>query len=504
MASISKGSSFEEIVGRKPDYVEKEDRATTGIIPGATETPTQPVETPTPTPEPTQTPAQETPTPEPTEPTPTAPSTDPNAATSKQIAYMDGLGISYNPNITKSEATALLTQAIAELEAEEGGTTTPTTQPTSYEGVDPYTWATANEPATSGQLSYLNGLGIAYEANITKAQASALLATAIEAKTKEKKEATGEQNFVGGTIETTEKELTKGQQRDIIEEHFNLKSKERREVEKVVDLYNEGGMTKDNLIELIEQSVDERQGGLEYMEYLLSDGETNTPPGLEKMVYTETKVTQPSNVAGTKVKRLSGDLKDMSFLEHIAALGLKPAEVIGNQILAGAELFLNGIQGFVSLEEQGNIKKITLGRADVVEMANTWYGQIIGGATAIIGGGLYAAGAGIWGGLVTLYAANQFILEPSELATWAAVDNIAGATAYQINQVSYGVSQGLISQSEAAELLRQAEENVNSAEEYVNQMTALNPKLWATRGILMQSIQTARDTIAVQKSKLGL
>lgn len=494
MAKIKKKDTFKAIVGI--GNIPKEERATTGIRPG--EPTTAPAPTPSPTPEPTPTPAPtpQDPVQEPTlEETPQPqPSTDPNAATIKQISYLDGLGVSYNQNISKSEATALLTQAIAEAENEGEGTTTPTDPSTpTPTNTDPYSWQTANNPATEAQKSYLTGLGVTFNPAITKAQASVLLKSAIQAKKQEQGVTQEETDFTAGSVTT--KELSDDEVKDTLKNHFNISSRNIREMDKLLD--NVDYQEALNFIE-----GDSREDRLKaYLDYIYNG--VGGPDDL-----TEQIVTQPNNIADTDVKNVSGDITNPSFVEHIAVLGLTPAAIIGNAILAGYEIILNGIPG-------ANVEGVKFGRADAEEMAQTWFGKALGLATsAALVANIWSAGSAIAalgtikkGGLIasvaTIFAANTFVLEPQELATWAAVDNIASATSFQVNQISYGVSQGIISLEEANDLMNLADRNINKAEDYVNTTTMYNPKLWPSRAILLQAIQTARDSVAIQRTKIN-
>jgi len=420
-------------------------------------------------------------------------SADPNAVTAKQIKYLKGLGVAYSEGISKWEASALLTKAIADAEVE-GGTTPATSPATTGDYGDPYAWKTGGDPATSAQLAYLKGLKIAHDPAITKAQASVLLKSAIEAQSLERAKTEGTTPFTAGSIET--KELSRDEVRDIIEKHFGISAKNIRDMDELfenVDYQEALNFVKGN----------SREAGLKkYLNYIYNGvGGPDMPEG-------ETIVTQPKNIGKTDIKNISGDLKDVSFVEHIAVLGLTPAAVIGNSILAGYEIIIGSMVG-------GDVTGI-FKKADAAEMAQTWFGKALGlGTAGAIIANIWSAGSaiaalgyltkgGLIGTVATVFAANTFVLEPSELATWAAVDNIASATSFQINQISYGHSQGLITDEEALDLINLAQRNINEARKYVDTTTMYNPKLWPSRAILIQAIQTAEDTVNVQRIKMGL
>ena len=52
-------------------------------------------------------------------------------------------------------------------------------------------------------------------------------------------------------------------------------------------------------------------------------------------------------------------------------------------------------------------------------------------------------------------------------------------------------------------VIDQAEKNIVGSRAFVNKTTMLNPKLWASRKILMKSIETADDSIQILKLRLN-
>lgn len=109
----------------------------------------------------------------------------------------------------------------------------------------------------------------------------------------------------------------------------------------------------------------------------------------------------------------------------------------------------------------------------------------------------------ILGGIATIYATNTFVLEPSELATWAAVDNIAGATSYQISGIERGARDGTSTPEQITEAYAIAEGNIRAARSFVNKTTRLNPKLWASRNIMLESVAVAEKSIADSKARVA-
>ena len=98
-------------------------------------------------------------------------------------------------------------------------------------------------------------------------------------------------------------------------------------------------------------------------------------------------------------------------------------------------------------------------------------------------------------GLGALYGINEFALSPSELATWAAIDNIAGQAAFLTRDIADAVKFSGMSQEEANKSFDRAEESIANSRKFVTRTTILNPKLWANRKILMQTIIEAEARV---------
>ena len=104
--------------------------------------------------------------------------------------------------------------------------------------------------------------------------------------------------------------------------------------------------------------------------------------------------------------------------------------------------------------------------------------------------------------LATAWAVNEFVLSPTELATWAAVDNIAGVTGFQVKNIVDGVQFTGGDIATAEERIAEAKESVANARSYVNLATMLNPKMWATRKLMLGAIDTSEVGILDQEIRL--
>lgn len=133
-------------------------------------------------------------------------------------------------------------------------------------------------------------------------------------------------------------------------------------------------------------------------------------------------------------------------------------------------------------------------------------GLIAGGAVigaAAIGG---TATAGVVGGISGIlavgFAVDKLLLSPSELAVWAAVDNVASASSFQSNNLVSAVQFGGFPKDEALKQITELENTVEKSRAFTNRATRINPKLWPGRNMLMSSIETAQDTLAINKFKI--
>lgn len=124
-------------------------------------------------------------------------------------------------------------------------------------------------------------------------------------------------------------------------------------------------------------------------------------------------------------------------------------------------------------------------------------------AGAVVAGGLaaspYAIGTAVLGGL---YAINEVILSPAELATWAAVDNVAGQAAFLTRDLPFAVRSGEVSQAEADSLIKESKRVVREANTFVVETTAKDPKLWANSKILRSAIDESLRRIELSEAQL--
>jgi len=109
-----------------------------------------------------------------------------------------------------------------------------------------------------------------------------------------------------------------------------------------------------------------------------------------------------------------------------------------------------------------------------------------------------------WGKtLAGAWIIDNFILSPTETATWAGVDNVAGAVSFQVKTVVDGVEDGTSTRADAEILIADAKVSIDKAKTYVNWVTMLNPKAWSSRGILMEAIDTATQGVLLQEARLA-
>ncbi len=106
--------------------------------------------------------------------------------------------------------------------------------------------------------------------------------------------------------------------------------------------------------------------------------------------------------------------------------------------------------------------------------------------------------------IATAWAVDNFILSPSELTEWTAVDNIAGVTSFQVNSISFGVRDGSISPQDATISFDRAQDNIDLARATVDEISRRNPKLWAGRKIKLQAIEISQNGLDTTRAQLGL
>lgn len=105
--------------------------------------------------------------------------------------------------------------------------------------------------------------------------------------------------------------------------------------------------------------------------------------------------------------------------------------------------------------------------------------------------------------LTTAYVVNEFLLSPSELATWAAVDNVAGLISFQVKNSVDGVRFGTVTVEDAQLLIQDAKQHIAGARSFVERTTMLNPKLWAGRNTLIGAIDVAENGVLLQEEILA-
>ncbi len=106
-------------------------------------------------------------------------------------------------------------------------------------------------------------------------------------------------------------------------------------------------------------------------------------------------------------------------------------------------------------------------------------------------------------GLGALYGINEVVLSPSELSTWAAIDNIAGQAAFLTRDIADAVKYNGMSPIEAEKRFARAEESIKNAKKFVNRTTMFNPKLWANRKILMQTLREAEARLEFSRQSVS-
>lgn len=163
-------------------------------------------------------------------------------------------------------------------------------------------------------------------------------------------------------------------------------------------------------------------------------------------------------------------------------------------------------------EEQLNAEVALSGKeGELGEDINSRIDEIVSKSGVVIGS-IGAVGAGVaavgpTAAIATLWAVNEFILSPSELTEWTAVDNIAGVTSFRVSDLTKDIKfNGFenISPKEATEVYNTAQDNIDLARTTVNGITILNPKLWAGRKLKLAAIQIAQDSLDLARQQTGL
>ena len=214
---------------------------------------------------------------------------------------------------------------------------------------------------------------------------------------------------------------------------------------------------------------------------------------------------------GAEQRTKSGELTAIerkNFLQALKEQGIEGAglgssnelaQLLADQGLAQPEFqegqttsedFFNQFRGSIDriLKFEGKLAATTgavaLGGALTVPSAATGATALsLGRAAKTIGG------VGFLGGL---YGINEFVLSPSELATWAAVDNVAGQAAFLTRDLPFAVRDGSITPAQAGELLAQSKKVIKDSEEFVVFTTSKNPKLMPNSKILRSAIDEAK------------
>lgn len=239
---------------------------------------------------------------------------------------------------------------------------------------------------------------------------------------------------------------------------------------------------------IISRKISEKKENKEFLETAKPLGEGFLKQeGLQKEV--ETPLSEQTT--GEKIKGIaSGEfVQQLAREEGITEIkaGTVPIGLVGGTSGAG-------------LVEQGG-RTINVGKKIIQTFPTTLddvlkYGKNIIKEVPKTKGGLKKWGVATLG---TIYAINEFVLNPNELSVWAAVDNVASATPFQMNDLLRGVEEGSISIGEADEVIAKGKENIIKSKQYVNTMTMINPKLWAGRKILMEAINTAENSMAIKE-----
>lgn len=99
------------------------------------------------------------------------------------------------------------------------------------------------------------------------------------------------------------------------------------------------------------------------------------------------------------------------------------------------------------------------------------------------------------GGLAAIYGVDKFFYSPTELATWTAVDNIAGSLSFQASQLANSVTNNEQSYQEAQPQFEQMRKDIEDAKVLVRRQTSGNPKLYASAKVFAEAINTALENL---------
>lgn len=115
-------------------------------------------------------------------------------------------------------------------------------------------------------------------------------------------------------------------------------------------------------------------------------------------------------------------------------------------------------------------KEAALGTGAALAIA----GPPVAAAAGLIGVGTAAAGV-----LSAIYGVDKFLLSPSELGTWTAIDNVAGQASFLATKITNDVKFNNYPIDQAFQQINESRETIKEARNFVVSTTSKNPKLWA-------------------------
>lgn len=165
-------------------------------------------------------------------------------------------------------------------------------------------------------------------------------------------------------------------------------------------------------------------------------------------------------------------------LDLLSAVGGRPRETFTEGLSSGIQAVKEQREGIESGELDGKEELI---KTSLTALA----GPAIAATAAIISP--FAAVATVW-------AIDNFLLSPSEITEWTAVDNIAGQTNFRVGEVKRRVMNGQTIGNEF-EIMEQAQRDLDFAKNTVETITRVNPKTWAGSKAKFTAIQITQDNI---------
>lgn len=216
-----------------------------------------------------------------------------------------------------------------------------------------------------------------------------------------------------------------------------------------------------------------------------------------KLESTTSKERRDTEVKNTAQKGV--DIEEAKEKIRIANVPEGQGEELLAQKLANEEEVVESEKSIIPFTEKGDVATNVAGGVGLAAGA-----AVLAGGVGAIAAGVAAAPVVLTGGALIggVYLIDKFLLSPSEIANWAAVDNVAGALNFESSDINRAVGAGELDLEVGKGIIEKNIKTAVNMKSEVVSITSQNPKLWASSKVMRTSVDTAIEGMQLKLFRL--